>query len=110
MTRNLVLPLLALAGCKGEQAPKEEPKAAPSSGPSMPGAPMAEAKPEIAALEKAVDAGYKVELSKPTLEDGQIVLPFVVVTSGSEEQFQLRVTLDMKAPMAKRFKVVVKKI
>lgn len=95
---------------KGEQAPKEEPKAAAPPEPSMPGAPMAEAKPEIVALEKAVDAGYKVELSKPVLEDGQIVLPFGVVTTTSEEQFQLRVTLDMKAPLAKRFKVVVKKL
>lgn len=95
---------------KGEQAAKEEPKAAAPPEPSMPGAPMAEAKPEIVALEKAVDAGYKVELSKPVLEDGQIVLPFGVVTTNSEEQFQLRVTLDMKAPLAKRFKVVVKKL
>ncbi len=98
---------------KGEQpAPKEPPKIAPAPAPepSIPGAPMAEAKPEMAALEKAVDAGYKVDLDKPRLEDGQIVMPFGVVTKDAEEQFQLRVALDMKAPMSKRFKVTVKKL
>lgn len=76
--------------------------------PSMPGAPMAEAKPEIAALEQAVDAGMKVNLGKPFMEDSQIVLPFDVLTQNGEDEFQLRVTIDMEAPLARRFKVVVK--
>lgn len=75
---------------------------------SMPGAPMAAAKPEIAALERAVDAGMKVNLGKPFMEDSQIVLPFDVLTQNGEDEFQLRVTIDMEAPLARRFKVVVK--
>jgi hypothetical protein len=77
-------------------------------GPSMPGAPMAEAKPELAALEEAVDAGMKVNLGKPFMEDRQIILPFDVLTVDREDQFQLRVAIDMESPMSKRFKVVVK--
>jgi signal recognition particle receptor subunit beta len=80
----------------------------PPPEPSMPGAPMAEAKPEMAALEKAVDEGIKVDLGKPFMEDGQIVLPFEVKSREREDQFQLRVTVNMEAPMAKRFKIVVK--
>jgi len=80
----------------------------PPSEPSMPGAPMAEAKPEMAALEKAVDAGVKVDLGKPFMENGQIVLPFDVASKDREDQFQLRVVIDMKAPMSKRFKISVK--
>jgi len=76
--------------------------------PSMPGAPMAEAKPEMAALEQAVDAGMKVNLGKPFMEDGQIILPFDVLTHNKDDQFQLRVSIDMDAPLAKRFKVIVK--
>jgi signal recognition particle receptor subunit beta len=76
--------------------------------PSMPGAPMAEAKPEMAALEQAVNAGMKVNLGKPFMEDRQIILPFDVLTNSKEDQFQLRVSIDMDAPLAKRFKVVVK--
>ena len=76
--------------------------------PSMPGAPMAEAKPEMAALEEAVDAGMKVNLGKPFMEDDQIVLPFDVASRDREDQFQLRVRIDMEAPMAKRFKITVK--
>jgi signal recognition particle receptor subunit beta len=76
--------------------------------PSMPGAPMAEAKPEMAALEKAVDEGIKVDLGKPFMEDGQIVLPFGVTNREREDQFQLRVAVNMEAPMAKRFKITVK--
>jgi mutual gliding-motility protein MglA len=76
--------------------------------PSMPGAPMAEAKPEMAALEQAVDAGMKVNLGKPFMEDGQIILPFDVLTHKKDDQFQLRVSIDADAPLAKRFKVVVK--
>jgi hypothetical protein len=74
----------------------------------MPGAPMAEAKPEMAALEEAVDAGMKVNLGKPFMEDRQIILPFDVLTMDREDQFQLRVAIDMESPMSKRFKVVVK--
>ena len=74
----------------------------------MPGAPMAEAKPEMAALEQAVDAGMKVNLGKPFMEDGQIILPFDVLTHTKDDQFQLRVSIDMDAPLARRFKVVVK--
>jgi hypothetical protein len=76
--------------------------------PSMPGAPMAEAKSEMAALEQAVDAGMKVNLGKPFMEDGQIILPFDVLTHAKDDQFQLRVSIDMDAPLARRFKVVVK--
>jgi len=75
---------------------------------SMPGAPMAEAKPEIAALERAVEAGVKVNLGKPFMEDAQIILPFDVVAKGREDKFQLRVAIDVEAPLSKRFKVVVK--
>jgi len=85
-----------------EEAPPLPPE------PSMPGAPMAEAKPEMAALEQAVDAGMKVNLGKPFMEAGQIILPFDVMTREREDQFQLRVAIDMEAPMSKRFKIVVK--
>lgn len=78
------------------------------SEPSMPGAPMAEAKPEMAALEKAVEAGIKVDLGKPYMEGDQIVLPFDVASKDREDQFQLRISIDMEAPMAKRFKITVK--
>ncbi len=84
--------------------PKEQPPAEPS----MPGAPMAEARPEMAALEEAVDAGMKVNLGKPFMEDGQIILPFDVLTGDREDQFQLRVAINAEAPLSKRFKVVVK--
>jgi signal recognition particle receptor subunit beta len=93
---------------KGEKRtlpPKEHLKEQP---PSMPGAPMAEAKPEMAALEEAVDAGMKVNLGKPFMEDGQIILPFDVLARDREDQFQLRVAIDVEAPLSKRFKVVVK--
>lgn len=82
----------------------------PPQEPSIPGAPMAEAKPEMAALEKAVETGMKVNLGKPEMENGEIVLPFGVVSAGREEQYQLRVGINMDAPMSKRFKVVVKGI
>jgi mutual gliding-motility protein MglA len=96
---------------KGEQKPPTplDPMAEASpQEPSMPGAPMAEAKPEMAALEKAVDAGIKVDLGKPFMERGQIVLPFDVASRDRDDQFQLRVRIDMEAPMAKRFKITVK--
>jgi hypothetical protein len=96
---------------KGEKRPlppKEHLKEQPPAEPSMPGAPMAEAKPEMAALEEAVDAGMKVNLGKPFMEDRQIILPFDVLIRDREDQFQLRVAIDMEAPLSKRFKVVVK--
>jgi signal recognition particle receptor subunit beta len=83
-------------------------KEMPPAEPSMPGAPMAEAKPEMAALEKAVEAGMKVNLGKAFVEDSSIILPFDVVTGQREEQFRLHIAIDMEAPMSKRFKVVVK--
>jgi signal recognition particle receptor subunit beta len=92
---------------KGEEKPRPMADMLPQE-PSMPGAPMAEAKPEMAALEKAVDAGIKVDLGKPFMEGGQIVLPFDVASRDREDQFQLRVRIDMEAPMAKRFKITVK--
>jgi signal recognition particle receptor subunit beta len=76
--------------------------------PSMPGAPMAEAKPEMAALEDAVDAGMRVNVGKAFVEDGQILLPFGLIGSGREDQYQLRIAIDMDAPVAKRFKISVK--
>ncbi len=60
-------------------------------------------KPEMAALEEAVEAGMKVHLGKPHMEDSQIILPFEVVTNGKEDQFQLRVTIDMDAPAGEAF-------
>jgi hypothetical protein len=76
--------------------------------PALAGAAMAEAKPAMAALDEAVEAGMKVHLGQPHMEDSQIILPFEVVTNGKEDQFQLRVMIDMDAPLAKRFKVFVK--
>ena len=93
---------------KKPSAPKNISKETMPVGPSMPGAPMAEVKPEMAALEQTVDAGMKVHLGKPFMEDGQIILPFDVLTHDKDDQFQLRVSIDMDAPLAKRFKVVVK--
>ena len=80
----------------------------PELEPSMPGAPMAEAKPEMKALERAVEAGVKVNLGKPFMEDSQIILPFDVLSQSREDQFQLKVAIDMDAPLTKRFKIVVK--
>jgi len=64
----------------------------------------------MTALEEAVEAGMNVKLGKPHMEDSQIILPFEVVTDGRDDQFQLRVTIDMHAPLAKRFKVFVKNV
>ncbi len=94
---------------RGEPSPAPaKPSEAKPAEPSIPGAPMAEARPEITALEQAVDAGVKVNLGKPFMEDGQIILPFEVLSQNKQDQFQLRVALDMEAPLAKRFKIVVK--
>lgn len=54
------------------------------------------------------DAGPTVNLGSPFMENGQIILPFDVLSEGREEQFQLCVTLNMEAPLSKRFKVIVK--
>ncbi len=98
-------------GGKGERCsePSEDMmKEIPSSEPSMPGVPMAEAKPEMAALEKAVNGGMKVNLGKATVEDRGIILPFDIVSGDREEQFQLHIAINMEAPLSKRFKIIVK--
>ena len=76
--------------------------------PLMSAAPMMEARPEIEALERAVEAAMKVNLGKPFMEDHQIILPFDVLAKGQEDRFQLRVAIDVDAPLSKRFKIVVK--
>lgn len=77
--------------------------------PALPDAPLAaEAKSAMAALEKTVDKGVRVDLGKPYMEDSQIVLPFDLQTKDKKEQYQLRVTINTDVPEAKRFKVVVK--
>ncbi len=105
---NFTLGDILGTGEKKPPSPPAPPADMPAKDPSMPGAPMAEAKPEMAALEKAVDEGIKVDLGKPFMEDGQIVLPFELKSRERVDQFQLRVTVNMEAPMAKRFKIVVK--
>jgi hypothetical protein len=62
----------------------------------------------MAALEKKVDEGVKVDLGKPSLENGVIVLPFEVQSRNAKERYQLRVTINTNEPAAKRFKVMVK--
>lgn len=84
------------------RAPAAEPE------PALPGAPLIDAKPAMAALEKKVDEGVKVDLGKPSLENGVIVLPFEVRSKNAKEQYQLRVTINTNEPAAKRFKVMVK--
>jgi hypothetical protein len=42
------------------------------------------------------------------MENGQIVLPFELLSRNAKEQFQLRVFINTDAPAAKRFKVMVK--
>ncbi len=105
---NFTLSDIGGRGDKRLEPEDEIMKEVPPAEPSMPGAPMAEAKPEMAALEKAVDAGMKVNLGKPFMEDSSIILPFDVVSGEREEQFQLKVAIDIEAPMSKRFKIVVK--
>ena len=94
----------------GEPPPLEALKPAFAPEPSIPDAPMAEAKPEMAALEKAVEDKMRVDLGKPFMEDSQIVLLFGVATKDTEDQFQLRVAINMDAPMSKRFKITVKNL
>jgi len=94
-----------------EPAPELRPRLAARAAatePTLPGAPLDEAKPEMAALEKTVERGVRVELGKAVLEEGQIVLPFELRSRDSREQFQLRVTINTDEPASKRFKVVVK--
>lgn len=80
----------------------------PPQEPSMPGAPMAEAKPEMAALEKAVNSGMKVSAGDAVIDGHAILLPFQIASGGREELYQLQVSIDMEAPPAKRFKILVK--
>ncbi len=90
-------------------SPTDLMKDMPSSEPAMPEEPsMEDAKLEMAALEKAVDAGIHVDLEKPFMEGGQIVLPFEVASKDRDDRFELRITIDMEAPMAKRFRITVK--
>jgi mutual gliding-motility protein MglA len=95
-------------GEKDSTAPQFIVAQRPPSEQSMHDEPMAEAKPEMAALEKAVEAGIKVDLGKPYMEGDQIVLPFDVASKDREDQYQLRMTVNMEAPMAKRFKITVR--
>ena len=81
---------------------------APEQEPALPDAPLVDAKPAMAALEKKVDEGVKVDIGKPSLENGVIVLPFEVQSKNAKEQYQLRVTINTNEPAAKRFKVMVK--
>jgi signal recognition particle receptor subunit beta len=83
-------------------------KDVPPSEPSMLGVPMAEAKTEAAALAKAGNGGMKVNLGRATVEDRGIVLPFDIVSGERAEQFQLRIAINMDAPLSKRFKIIVK--
>ncbi len=84
------------------------PAKAPSEEPAFSDAPLAEAKPEMDALEKKVERGFRVELGKPVLEDGQIILPFELRSREAHERYQLRVTINADLPASKRFKVIVK--
>lgn len=98
---------------KAEEESREKPTRAAArqeeQEPALPDAPLAaEAKPAMAALEKSVERGMRVELGKPFMEDSQIVLPFGLQTKDAQEQYQLRVTINADVPAAKRFKVVVK--
>ncbi len=89
-------------------SPLPMPLPAASAEPTLPDAPLAEAKPEIAALEKTVERGFRVELGKAALEEGQIVLPFELRSREVKEKYQLRVTINANEPASKRFKVLVK--
>jgi len=93
---------------KRPPAPKGRFKERPPDEHLMPDAPMEKATTAAPALEKGADDGMKVNLGKPFMDDRQIILPFDVLTRDREDQFQLRVAIDMEAPLSKRFKVVVK--
>lgn len=89
-------------------SPPVAPVPAPEPEPALPDAPLVESKPAMKALEKTVEKGIKVELGKAILENGQIVLPFELLSQNAREQYQLRVSINPDASAAKRFKVVVK--
>jgi signal recognition particle receptor subunit beta len=96
---------------KNEEEPRvpQSPRArVPEPEPALPDAPLVESKPAMAALEKTVEKGVKVELGKAFMENGQIILPFELLSRNAKEQYQLKVTIDNDAPAAKRFKVMVK--
>jgi len=97
---------------KAEAEPREAPAPprvrVPEPEPALPDAPLVESKPAMAALEKTVDKGVKIELGKAFLENSQIVLPFELLSRNAKEQYQLRVSINADAPAAKRFKVMVK--
>jgi hypothetical protein len=95
---------------KSEELPKPAPAraAARAAEPALPDAQFDEAKPVMAALEKSVERGVRVELGKASMQDSSILLPFELQTKDSKEKYQLRVSIDMAAPAAKRFKVMVK--
>ncbi len=97
-----------LSDIGGGKAEREPVVAEPVPEPPSEEAPMADARSDVAALEQAVDAGMRVHLGTPSMEDRQIILPFDVVTGEGEEQFEMRVAIDMDAPLSKRFKVLVK--
>ncbi len=100
-----------IAEKSGEPAPQPQsrtPSRSASTEPALPGAPLAEAKPAMDALEKTVERGIRVELGKAALEDGQIILPFELRSREARELYQLRVTINADAPASKRFRVVVK--
>jgi len=97
---------------KTEAEPREAPAplraSVPEPEPALPDAPLMESKPAMAALEKTVEKGVKVELGKAFMENGQIILPFELLSRNAKEQYQLRVSINTDAPAAKRFKVMDK--
>lgn len=100
----------------GDIAAKSDEQPAPSSAAlrdnppeaALPGAPLAEAKPAMAALERTVEQGHRIELGKASLQDGQIILPFELQKGDAKDRYQLRVMVNADAPADKRFRVVVK--
>jgi signal recognition particle receptor subunit beta len=80
----------------------------PPAEPSMPGAPLAAANKEVAALERAAGARSKVSVGAPMVEDSRIILPFGLESQGRHDRFELHVTIDPEAHASKRFKIVVK--
>ena len=94
----------------GDQPPLESPKPFFPPEPAIPEAHMTDAKQEMDALEKAVEEKMRVDLGKAFMEDSQIVLPFGVATRDGDDQFQLRVAINMNEPMSKRFKITVKNL
>jgi GTPase SAR1 family protein len=98
-----------VAKTEGERQEAPSPRVrVPEPEPALPDAPLVESKPAMAELEKTVEKGVKVELGKAFMENGQIVLPFDLLSQSAKELFQLRVTINTDAPAAKRFKVMVK--